>query len=337
MGQSLPEIELTLRTAAMVQLIFMGWKLTTEKILPDIRLTLAAFLYALFATTLLPIVIENRILFEIVSSGPSLTTALLPILAWKLFENRTLPAWKVYWILLVHPGITYPWLRIFYRDGNQLFAILPTLVAGGAFALLAVFIAAREYSVDLLDERRASRIRFILIIASGVLLQLLMRAAFPGGGGVAGLLEPFLVYTVALYISVVSFALKPGILPARLAPAHERQATLEADRQIVEKLKMAMEKEFLYRQEGLTIRSLANSIEVLEYKLRKTIRSMGYERFSDYINEYRVEEAGRRLREEKDMAIVRIALECGFSSGGAFHRVFREMRHTTPGEFRKTR
>ncbi len=55
--------------------------------------------------------------------------------------------------------------------------------------------------------------------------------------------------------------------------------------------------------------------------------------FTDYVNRYRVNEAGYTLRNSRKK-ILEIALECGFESLRSFNRNFRSIMGMTPNEYR---
>jgi len=58
---------------------------------------------------------------------------------------------------------------------------------------------------------------------------------------------------------------------------------------------------------------------------------------SDFINEYRIEEARKKLTDpdEKKKSIQQVAIEVGFPSQAAFNRLFRKLTHLTPSQYRK--
>lgn len=60
--------------------------------------------------------------------------------------------------------------------------------------------------------------------------------------------------------------------------------------------------------------------------------------FSEYVNEYRVKEAKRILRENYDEhhSMYEVALDSGFNSKATFNRVFKQMTGSTSTSFVKS-
>ena len=93
-----------------------------------------------------------------------------------------------------------------------------------------------------------------------------------------------------------------------------------------ERLLEALEKDRIYRQEGLTIGELARTLSVQEYRLRRLINGeMGFRNFNDLSNRYRIQEACELL-DRPDLPIIRIATDIGYPSPGPFNRAFRTLR-----------
>ena len=55
--------------------------------------------------------------------------------------------------------------------------------------------------------------------------------------------------------------------------------------------------------------------------------------FTDFINEYRINEACKLLMTEK--SVVDVCYECGFHSHSYFNKVFKKLKGKTPMEYRK--
>lgn len=92
-----------------------------------------------------------------------------------------------------------------------------------------------------------------------------------------------------------------------------------------------------YRTEGLTLKRLAQELDVPQHRLRTVINSeMGYRNFSEFINLQRMQEARARLRAEPDTPVLNIALDAGYRNISSFNRTFKELVGSTPTEYRKT-
>jgi AraC-like DNA-binding protein len=84
----------------------------------------------------------------------------------------------------------------------------------------------------------------------------------------------------------------------------------------------------------LTLPELAARVGTNTSVLSRVINTGFGQNFNDYINEYRIREAERKLRDPRyrNYTLLAIALESGFNSKSTFNRVFKKLRGTTPRE-----
>ena len=111
------------------------------------------------------------------------------------------------------------------------------------------------------------------------------------------------------------------------------------DPDLLAQLERLMKVERLYRQEGLTIGTLAARLGLSEQRLRRTInRGLGYRNFNEYLNRHRLADAKQALADptQADVPILTIALDSGFQSLGPFNRAFKAETGMTPSEFRQS-
>ena len=111
---------------------------------------------------------------------------------------------------------------------------------------------------------------------------------------------------------------------------------LENQKGIVQKLLHTFEEENLYTLEGLTISKLADHIGEKEYILRRTINGqLGYLNFNDFLNHYRIQEAGHLIDDHKlrEFTFQEIAFKMGYQSVATFNRAFKKEKGKTPSEY----
>ena len=99
-----------------------------------------------------------------------------------------------------------------------------------------------------------------------------------------------------------------------------------------------VEEEGIHREWGMTIGKLAEASNIPEYKLRQLINSgLGFRNFNDFLNNYRIQEASRRLLdpEEAKVPVLTIALDVGFRSISSFNKAFKDIHQMTPTAYRK--
>ena len=93
----------------------------------------------------------------------------------------------------------------------------------------------------------------------------------------------------------------------------------------------------VYREEGVTIRELADKLDIREYRLRRLINGhLGYRNFNSFLNHYRIEEVALRLvaPETRHLPVLSIALDVGYRSLSPFNKAFKEIKGMTPIEYR---
>jgi AraC-like DNA-binding protein len=89
-----------------------------------------------------------------------------------------------------------------------------------------------------------------------------------------------------------------------------------------------------YLEPELTLGELATQLRTNTSWLSKVINSGCGQNFNDFINEYRVREAERCLRDPqfRHYTLLAVALKAGFNSKSTFNRVFKKLRGQTPSE-----
>ena len=98
-----------------------------------------------------------------------------------------------------------------------------------------------------------------------------------------------------------------------------------------------MERDRLYREEGLTIAVFALRLGATEHRLRRAINGgLGHRNFNSFLNAYRIADAKAALADpsQADVPVLTIAMDAGFGSLGPFNRAFKAETGLTPSEFR---
>jgi predicted permease len=103
-------------------------------------------------------------------------------------------------------------------------------------------------------------------------------------------------------------------------------------------LQKTIEANFFYQDPELTLRSLAEMLDIHPNELSRIINIAFRKNFNDFINEYRIREVTRKMQDPAcdRITLLGIAMDAGFNSKSTFNRVFREMTGKSPTEY-KTR
>lgn len=215
------------------------------------------------------------------------------------------------------------------------------------FAVLAAQAAASHWRADLVEGRRRLR-GFILVTGVGYTLAMLTARLLSPQGRLSPLLALSDVAAMLLIVAVVAWQLlrlgsselfplaAAGAAAAPAAPA--AAAPKAADERLAQALAQLMERDRAYRDENLSITSLAARLGVPEYRLRRLINDrLGHRNFNAFVNGYRLAEARVALADpqRRQLPVLSIALESGFQSIGPFNRAFKAATGLTPTEFRR--
>ncbi|MBO0951721.1 helix-turn-helix domain-containing protein [Fibrella forsythiae] len=90
-----------------------------------------------------------------------------------------------------------------------------------------------------------------------------------------------------------------------------------------------------YLEPDLALPDLARRLHTNPVILSQVINAGAGKNFNDFVNEYRVDEFKRQIREPVNahLSFLGLALDCGFNSKATFNRAFKKFTGTSPKEF----
>lgn len=100
------------------------------------------------------------------------------------------------------------------------------------------------------------------------------------------------------------------------------------------RLEALMIGECAYRDDDLTLSSLARRVGLTPHQLSQYLNEKIKTGFSGYINAFRVGEAKRLLVDDPSMSVISICFRVGFNSKSSFNSVFKQSTGMTPTEYR---
>jgi AraC-like DNA-binding protein len=348
-------IEAALRGGAVVLLV-----LVAALLVRDARRVPAGVFSVLFALGAASYTIVSASVF-----APSPPSWLLPLrvigmgnpvvfilFAAALFDDDFRPSWwhAAAWLALVAFGLSSLWSGL--PQARWVCSGLG-LVCNG----IGVWYVLAGRAFDLVEKRRRLRAVLVLLAALYSAAIIASEIAWPSGSGgptlylanSIGLLAITLIFAVALLsvnrdgalISLpVSGPSVQAASPRRSAAAPGRDDTAERDEDaaLLTALRRLMEHDKVYREEGLSIGSLAGKLAIPEHGLRRLINQrLGYRNFNAFLNFYRLDDVMAALADpaQEVVPILTIALDAGFQSLGPFNRAFKTQTGMTPSEFRR--
>ena len=256
----------------------------------------------------------------------------------------------------LRPWHAVPWAMVAAISLFNCLTSAPGPVVMSVIALGFIALTLRQaiisWSGDLVESRR--RLRVFIVAAAAVygavdaILRLASAAHAPpdfGGTIEAGMLAGItlaIAWTLTRLDGEGVFAPAPTIKTADAAS--ERVVNIRADtangadQKLIDALTRLMDVERIYRDENVTIGSLALRLKVPEYRLRRLINQrLGYRNFNVFLNDHRIEDARQALADpdQAEVPVITIAMDAGFQSLGPFNRAFKAATGVTPSEYRR--
>ena len=133
--------------------------------------------------------------------------------------------------------------------------------------------------------------------------------------------------------------IRPGILEqfgqASRRKVYQRSLLRGVDTDLlVLRMTDLMENERVFCDEQLTLESLAERLSVSRNRLSELLNGVLQTSFNTYVNQRRVEEVKRLLRDHPQRSILSHAFEAGFNSKSVFYEAFKRFTGMTPQEYR---
>jgi AraC-like DNA-binding protein len=115
----------------------------------------------------------------------------------------------------------------------------------------------------------------------------------------------------------------------------DKRMNIADTQMIIDKLKSVMTEKELYRKPDLKVSDLANEIEISTHQLSQLLNDYFEKNFTAFVNEYRINEACKRLMSDGYSKIEAIGFEVGFNSRSTFFSAFKKLKGTTPAMFQQ--
>lgn len=145
---------------------------------------------------------------------------------------------------------------------------------------------------------------------------------------VNALMLPIIAYVVVAVGGSVA-------VPESEPEAGEKPAPSTADdARIADAVAALIREKALFRDPDLTLNRLARRAGIPARQISAAINRVQGRSVSQMVNEYRIAEA-RRLLKETDLAVTQVMLESGFQTKSNFNREFLRASGMTPSDFRK--
>ena len=228
-------------------------------------------------------------------------------------------------------------------------ALMPLVLLNSVLVVLAVYVALKDWRVDLVESRR--RVRMVSVLLAGIMILGITAVEFLGLGtprsNLVGVFISgfFFVLILGICVRYLGFGREQPAQPAHVLFPSQTPEEVNAEEGahgavVIDELERLMVEEKVYREEGFTIRRLADKLDIREYQLRRLINGhLGFRNFNSFLNQYRIKEVARQLLapDTRHLPVLSIALDMGYRSLSPFNKAFKEITGMTPTEYRTHR
>jgi AraC-like DNA-binding protein len=158
-------------------------------------------------------------------------------------------------------------------------------------------------------------------------------------------LEQFINFVFLLFIGFLGINQSQFLIQVRfyqlLTPDDKKdngknlnsEITEDEKNEIRKLIELILKEKKLYFDPNLTIDHLARKIHVPQRKLSLTIHELYGKNFTNFINDYRIQEAVKILNSSERVSIYVLSRNVGFNSRSTFNRAFKDYTGKTPREY----
>jgi AraC-like DNA-binding protein len=261
------------------------------------------------------------------------SASLMPPLAFLAFRGLTAKPPPRPWLHLL-PPLAVSVAVGFFRDLVDL--LLLAIFLGYAFALWRLTMAnGTEVMAEASLQRMRPALRAARLTAGLMFFFAVSDASLAVYAGLYGSNDvPFVVgvMNIAAIAAVVVYYFAPELSASGTPATPAMEATAE-DRAILARVEAALEDRELYKSEDLSLAKLARRTGLSVRDVSSAINRATGLNVSQFVNNRRVAEACRLLR-ESERTVTQIMLDVGFSTKSNFNREFRRVTGMSPAQYR---
>ena len=146
-----------------------------------------------------------------------------------------------------------------------------------------------------------------------------------------------LAFSFSFYISflLIYYVKNKTLISASNKEKYINKIDEKLVREIQEQINVLFETRKIYTNPDLTLSILAKELNIRPQLLSQFINDNLNKSFTQFINEYRIDEAKRLLKDSNQFKIEAVGFESGFNSSSTFYSSFKKITGTTPSNYQK--
>ena len=147
-----------------------------------------------------------------------------------------------------------------------------------------------------------------------------------------------LTFSFSFYISflLIYYAKNKTVISITNKEKYSNKIDEKLVKEMQEKINILFETRKIYTNPDLTLPILAKELNIRPQLLSQFINDNLNKSFTQFINQYRVDEAKRLLKESPQLKIDAVGFESGFNSSSTFYSSFKKITGKTPSNYQKT-
>jgi len=263
---------------------------------------------------------------------------------WTLTSDKKADYRHLIWFLLDYPHSIYHWIYGRSFPDHLLHEVVDKL---GFISLLIVAIYLWKSRKLILKYQQALRNQLsnverltlnwlnqlmILFLVSIPLAFFLWVLLITSGLNFNDKLIGHIFYVMVIFWLGIGGIRQPEIVSKMTSDHIEESKNLNIDNNL-KKLINCMSEEYYYLLPDLNVRYLEDRLGLTAKQISEALNKGLGKNFYTFINEYRVEEFKKKVKEHPNLTFAGLAIECGFNSKTTFQRVFKEITGMRPSEY----
>ena len=250
------------------------------------------------------------------------------------------PEKKLHWrahyftllILVVVVGIIYPWESYPYLWRHFFYGIYYIWLG---YIVLSGFVLKHQLTNLFKKSDKFSTIEiWITSIYIGNIIVWIAYNTVSYTSYIVGALSFSFVFYLLILLLIFTRRKDPSFLNRHVKYGNKKIEPEEAQ-QLNQKLNELMESERLYKDANLKLSDVAQKLNVLPHYLSQFINDNLEKNFTNFLNEFRIEEAKNLIQRDSHLKLESIGYECGFNSKSTFYSAFKKVTGTTPARFKE--
>jgi AraC-like DNA-binding protein len=256
-------------------------------------------------------------------------------LCWRYLSGITTVVVKVSVIILlvfvILFGVLFPYQNYNALWNGEVYSIIN--LQWLTFILLSMYMARNGFKKMLLNPKQLTHADILtLSVIFGVFAIWLSYFLSKYTSYISGALTS----SFCFYLSFIVILYNKSKSGARPKEKYQQKIDEGLIKEIEQKVKAVFEAKKLYTNPNITMPALSQELQVRPQVFSQYLNDNLKKSFTQFINEYRVEEAKRLLVEEKHLKIDAVGMECGFNSSSTFYSTFKKMTGRTPTAYIKS-